>query len=352
MSTKAQENKIRVRNMLIIVLLSIGFGVAYNTVYYPPYFTEYLEAVTISILIGISLGMVEEFLLRKVFQEISFYKVLLIRTLLYSLLISLILSLVLSIEIAIDSQIPYTDAWISYLQSPLFRRDYFFSLTCVFIIIFGMQVVQLIGMNNLVRLVTGRYHQPREVKRVFMFIDLNDSTSMAERLGNQRYSSFIREYFNDLSYAINIYKGEIYQYVGDEVSVVWPARSKNGDHCLDCFFRIQEIINEKKNQYVEKFGDVPSFKAGAHVGTALLTEVGKLKKELVYHGDVVNTTSRIIGKCHELNQRFLVSDALMALVDSTHYEVVAKGEIALKGKTRKVNLYGINQPESTRVAHQ
>ena len=141
----SQKNKIKLRNIVIMIFLGIGFGTTYNFLYYPHNLTEFLEAITISIFIGISLGVVEEFLLKKYFQKISFYKVLLIRTVLYSLLISLILSLVLSIEIAFEKQISYGDALLFYFQSPLFKRDYFFTIVFVFIIIFTAQIIRFIG---------------------------------------------------------------------------------------------------------------------------------------------------------------------------------------------------------------
>ena len=175
-----------------------------------------------------------------------------------------------------------------------------------------------------------------------MFIDLNDATTIAEDIGNKRYSAFVREYFNDVSDAIDRYDGEIYQYVGDEVTVVWSLSGKN-EHCLRCFFKIQDIIDRKKERYISKYGSVPRFKAGAHVGKAMVTEVGKLKKELVFHGDVVNTTSRIIGQCNTLGQKFLISEELLAIVDHTAYTIAEQGEIVLKGKTRKIRLYGVNQ---------
>ena len=191
-----------------MIFLGIGFGVIYNFLFYPHNLTEYVEATSISIFIAISLGIVEEFLFKRIFQKIAFYKVLFIRTILYSLAITIILSLVLSIEIAFDEQISYFDAWVFYFQSPLFKRDYFFSLAFVFMIIFIAQIIQLIGLNNLVRLFLGQYHKPKEVGRIFMFIDLNDSTSIAENLGNERFSSFVKEYFNDISDAISMESGE------------------------------------------------------------------------------------------------------------------------------------------------
>lgn len=337
-----QENKIKIRNISILIFLGILFGATYNYLFYPPKLIGYIEAISCTILICISIGIVQEYLLKKIFEKISFVRLLLLRTILYSFIIIAILSLVLSVKIAFDEQISYLDAMLFYFQSPLFKRDFIFSITFIFLVIFVAQIIQLIGLRNLVRLIAGRYHLPREVRKIFMFIDLNDSTTLAEKLENKLYSSFIKEYFNDISNAINMYDGEIYQYVGDEVSVVWPVRRKN-NYCLNCFFKIQTIIDEKRDYYLRMYGHIPQFKAGVHIGTAVITEVGKLKKALVYHGDVVNTTSRIIGKCHELNQEFLISEDLLAIVDQTNIDIVEKGELSLKGKVQKISLYGIHR---------
>ena len=344
MSLSSQENKLRYRNVAIMIVLGVVFGSAYNALYYPHTLTEYLEAVSISIFIGGSLGFAEEFLFKRFFHTIAFYKVLFIRTTLYSLFTCAVLSLVLSIEIAYDEELSYFNALIFYFRSPMFTRDYFFTIAFIFIMIFAVQVIQIVGLNNMIRLMLGRYHKPREVKRIFMFIDLNDSTSIAEQLGNERYSAFLREYFFDVSDAINIYHGEIYQYVGDEVTVVWPLRGKGSDP-INCFFKIQEIISEKKERYLKKYNLIPEFKAGIHAGKVLITEVGKMKKELVYHGDVVNTTSRIMGNCKELHQQLLISEDLLSRVGNTAFDWQEQGELLLKGKTQKIKLYGVEKSD-------
>lgn len=179
-----------------------------------------------------------------------------------------------------------------------------------------------------------------------MFIDLNDSTPLAERLGNKLFSSFIKDCFNDISSAINIHRGEIYQYVGDEVVVIWSIR-RNNDHCLNCFFKAERIIEEKKDYYLTKYGCVPQFKAGAHVGQVVVTEVGRLIKALVYHGDVLNTTARIMGKCKELQQKILISKDLLALINQRNLDIADFGEFPLKGKSNKIGLYGVSQQKTT-----
>jgi adenylate cyclase len=335
------ETKLKIQNILLIIGVGLVFGLVYNFLFYPHNLTEFLEAGTISILIGLMVGVLEEFVFKEAFQSISFLSVLIIRSLLYALLTSVILCMVLSIEISYTEQVSYFQAVAEYLRSPLFQRDFLFTSLFIILIIFISQVTLLIGRANFFRLLLGFYHQPREVSRIFMFVDLKDSTSIAERLSNNAFSSFIKDYFYDVSDAIMLYKGEIYQYVGDEVIVVWPIRSSNLN-CIRSFFKMVEIIERKRKQYLAKYGVVPEFKAGIHCGPVVVNSVGKQKKDLVYHGDVMNTTARIEKKCNELEEKLLISGDMMQYIPfQNEFIIEEKGEIELKGKADKLHLYGV-----------
>jgi adenylate cyclase len=337
----APEIKLKIQNIFLIIGIGLIFGLVYNYLFYPHSLTEYLEAVTISILIGSMVGILEEFVFKKAFQSISFLFVLLIRTVLYSLLTCIVLSLVLSVETSSIAQISYSKAVSQYFDSSSFQRDFGFTFFFIILMLFFSGVILLIGRANFLRLILGLYHQPREVSRIFMFVDLKGSTSIAEKLTNKKYSAFIRDYFYDVSDAIMMYKGEIYQYAGDEIIVVWPIRSENLN-CIRSFYKMVEIIERKRKKYESAYGIVPEFKAGIHAGQVILTSLGKQKREIVYHGDVLNTTSRIQGKCNELKQDLLMSEDMLSFIKSRNdFIVEEKGEIELKGKANKLSLYGV-----------
>lgn len=339
------EIKLKIQNILLIIGIGLIFGLLYNFLFYPHTFTEFLEAGSISILIGFFLGILEEFVFRELFQRLSFLFVSLMRTLLYSVLVSIILCMVLSIEISFIEQISYSNAVLEYLGSPLFQRDFLFSFIFIYLILFILHIIQLIGRANFFRLFLGLYHQPREILRIFMFLDLKGSTSIAEKLNNNTYSAFIRDFFNDVSDAIILYRGEIYQYEGDGVIISWPIRNSNLN-CIRSFFKIKEILDQRKHHYLSEYAVVPEFKGAIHAGPVVVTEVGKQKKEIVFHGDVLNTTSRIQGKCNELGQNLLISEDLLEYVTRAEdYRLEKKGAIEMRGKSKKLTLYGV-QPVS------
>jgi adenylate cyclase len=336
------ERRLKIQNIFLIICIGLVFGLLYNFLFYPHSLIEFTEAATISVLIGLMVGILEEFVFKYAFQSIPVLLVFLIRTLLYSLLASIVLCLVLSIETADTENISYIKAVIEYLYSPMFQRDFLFSFGFIVIMIFLSQVTLLIGRANFFRLLFGFYHRPREVFRIFMFVDLTGSTSVAEKLSNKEYSMFIKDYFSDACDAIMLCKGEIYQYAGDEIIVVWPIRNDN-INCVRSFFKMKEIIERKRKKYESKYGIVPDFKAGIHGGKVVVTSVGKQKQEIVYHGDVLNTAARIEKKCNELKQNLLISvDMLNYLRLENNFAVEEKGEIELKGKAKKLLLYGVN----------
>ena len=338
------ETRLRLQNISLIIIIALIFGLLYNLMFYPHTLTEFIEAGSISFLIGLMMGILEEFVFKKSFLKMEFYKVLIIRAVLYSFLVSIILSLVLSIEVAFEEQITYPKALVSYLKGPLFQRDFLFSISFAFLILFIVQVIQLIGRANFLRLVLGLFHHPKEVERLFMFVDIKGSTTIAEKLDNIAYSNLIKDFFLDLSDAVILYRGEVYQYVGDEIIVVWPL--KRAINAVPCFFKMNKIIDSKRMHYESHYHLFPQFKAGVHVGRVIVTEVGKLKKEIVYHGDVLNTTSRIEGKCNEFKQKLLISESVLPFVDQQHlYNVEEQGTILLKGKMDKINIFGV-QPRN------
>jgi adenylate cyclase len=200
-----------------------------------------------------------------------------------------------------------------------------------------------LGRDAIYNLVLGKYHQVKKEERLFLFIDLNNSTDIAEEMGELEYSHFLQDYFYDISEPIARYFGRVYQYVGDEAVVTWSL--KKGLRfavCTRCFFAIQKHINRYVDYYVKRYGRVPEFKAALHGGAVVVSEVGKYKSEIAYHGDVLNTTARMLSKCHEANTNFLISDYIKDNVEMPKYlETENLGAWQLKGKQQEVNLYSV-----------
>ncbi len=193
------------------------------------------------------------------------------------------------------------------------------------------------------------YSKPfSEVERVFMFLDLRSSTTIAEKLGHIQYFELLNDFFRDIAEPISSNKGQIYQYVGDEVVVSWPLEDGLSDaNCLQCFFDIVNKMATLTHKYLEKYAVNPSFKAGMHFGKVSTGTVGTLKKEIIYTGDVLNTASRIEGLCNKHNVDLLLSKALVDVLQlNNDYLPKRIGEISLRGKSTEIILFTIEQRNS------
>ena len=173
-----------------------------------------------------------------------------------------------------------------------------------------------------------------------MFMDMKSSTSIAEKIGNKQYFNLLNDLFNDITDSILSTEGEIYQYVGDEVVVSWKLeKGIKKANCLRCFEKTRETLINLRPYYETKYGVAPTFKAGLHYGLVTAGEVGSIKKDIVYSGDVLNTASRIQEQCNHYNVDFLVSgETLDLLGDNILYEPIHLGNIELRGKKNAIDI--------------
>jgi adenylate cyclase len=204
-------------------------------------------------------------------------------------------------------------------------------------------VTTLIGKNILGKLFLGMYRNPIETDRVFMFLDLASSTSIAEKTGHLKFLSLVNDFFYDITEPVRLTKGEIYKYVGDEVIVTWKTKDAvDKANCIRCFFLIDEFVAKKAPYYIEKYGIVPGFKAGMHGGLSVTGELGYTKREIAFMGDVVNTTARIEEACKTYGKRLIVSEFLISRINlPAGISAVEVGNVKLRGKENELRLFSI-----------
>lgn len=197
------------------------------------------------------------------------------------------------------------------------------------------------GKGVFLKMLFGKYREPKEEKRIFMFLDLKSSTTIAEALGHLKYSQLIQDCFYDLNEVVPDYDAEIYQYVGDEAVLSWPyQKGLVNNNCVKLFFAFKGRLSEKRDYYLNKYGISPQFKAGLHGGTLMVAEVGVVKKEVAYHGDVINTSARIQAECNKHQVPILISEALLKDLNSDDsFNSRPLGDVLLKGKQKKVNIH-------------
>ena len=231
------------------------------------------------------------------------------------------------------------DFWASFTE-PELARQVATGFVLYVIIVFFRQLDRILGPGVLVSYLLGRYHRPDRESRIFMFLDLKSSTSLAEELGHEAYLGLVNEFFRDISGPVLDSQGEIYEYVGDEVVLTWKEeRGLRDANCIRVFFDIDAIIEKRKQRYLDRFGVVPEYKAGVHVGEVMTAEIGDLKKGLIFNGDVLNTGSRIQGECGRLGRRLVSSAELFERLDlPDEWTAEPMGPVTLRGKAEPLEL--------------
>jgi adenylate cyclase len=314
----------------------------------PTHLARELAAAATGAVIGLGSAWFELKLIPRVVRSLTVGGLLLVRTFFYVTLCAA------AIHTVTMSLLGFSEhgGLLAYYRSEQYRDFVLggrFALALViltlasFLINFVRQLNRMLGPGTLVNLLLGRYHRPVAEDRIFMFLDLNDSTAIAAALGPLRFNDFKNDFFHDLAEPVLETRGQIYQYVGDEAVVTWTVeRGLRQGNCLRCVFLVSERIHEQKDRYLARYGIVPEFKAGLHGGPVVTAEIGDIKKDIVHSGDTVNTAARVEAQCRPLERRVLVSAALLSQCQvPEELELEDMGERELRGKVEALRLYSV-----------
>ena len=298
---------------------------------------------------GIFIASIEVFYLSKLLRKKPFGISLLAKTVFYMVNIIFFTSMgsIIGNSLKYDKSIFHEDIiqmYLSFLSSPRLLSLWVFWGLTVILALFILQISEKLGQGVLVNYLLGKYHPPREEVRIFMFLDLRSSTSIAEQLGHIQYSLLIQDCFYDLTEVVSKREAQIYQYVGDEIVLTWEMEpGLRNLNCLNTYYDYDNVLQRKREYYMDKYGLVPEFKAGLDSGLITVAEVGEIKKELAYHGDVLNSASRIQGMCNQYQSKVLLSERLKNRLSGfleKGFDLI--GNIQLKGKHESMKVYKVS----------
>ncbi len=345
------KNRTRIKTLYYSLLGLILGGIYAVIEYYSKVGSEnqelfiplFLRTLTAGFLFFISITYAGFFLNRKLKKK-KFIPSLIIRSVVYSIIISLILLLINMVWFLLNNQYLFWSQLSNYFTNQMFLINIVTVFPGMVIIIALYQISSLHRKGDLLNFVLGRFNNPLEVERVFCFADLKSSTSIAEILGHLKYAEFLKTYFSDIAEAVSNTDAQIYQYVGDEIVLTWSYnKAIKNNNCINCVFEMKEIIQKKKQQYMHDYGFVPYFRAALHGGKVVVSWVGRERKEIVYIGDVLNTTSRIQSECKRLSKEVLISGNLLEqLTKLKGVEARFIEETIPRGKVAKVKVYSLD----------
>ena len=205
---------------------------------------------------------------------------------------------------------------------------------------------RLIGGRVLGSFFLGTYHRPRLEQRIVMFLDLANSTALAEQLGEVRVHDLITRFFFDIDMPIADHDGEVHAYVGDQVIVSWPLTTDAARNArwLLCFFAAQDRIEALAPAYIREFGTVPGFRAGVHAGSVVVSECGDAKRQIAYFGDTMNVAARPCDHCKATGEALVASAELLRnTAVPPAFTLGNRATVTLRGRQTPVEVHAIER---------
>ena len=217
-------------------------------------------------------------------------------------------------------------------------------LTISFALGMAGEIGRLIGGPLFASIVLGTYHRPVREVLVVMFLDIAESTRLAERMGELRVHDLITRFFFDIDDIIRDHAGRVHAYVGDEVIVTWPlARDPTRNaQCIGCFFAISRKMDGLAGDYRREFGVVPRFRAGLHAGPVIVSECGDAKRQLAFFRDTMNVAARLCEYCKTTDQRLVASGDLLRQTTLPAGLRIGDGkQVSLRGRHEPIETHAI-----------
>lgn len=349
------EQKRKLKNAK--TLLSLGVILSPIYAFFADGFTSitpYINALIIAILLAGTVAFSEFILFTGKVKKIKFYQLLLFRVLLYTTSVVIIITVVMIVSRMFRFNLNFQEVLNSkefkeYIYEQDYKTGIIYALSLVGLVVFTLQMQRKIGPKVLVALISGKYKKPKKVERIVLFIELQSVKYIIEKNGRIAFFNFLNDIIFDISENIIHRKGEIYEYIENQILITWDIdKGIDNANCIRVFFEIKELIEANKIYYFEQYATNPILRASLHAGTMVQGVIGEIKSEIKFYGDTMNTGARILGQTTEEDD-FLISEYLLEKIDlPAIYQSKNLGNFELKGKKNIVKIFSLS---STPVNH-
>ncbi|KQV82029.1 adenylate/guanylate cyclase domain-containing protein [Rhizobium sp. Root1220] len=241
-------------------------------------------------------------------------------------------------------------SWVDAVILPF--DTFLYALAVCALIIFVLRIRELLGRDIFMSMLLSRYRKPISEERVFLFIDLVDSTAFAEKHGDLKAQQMLSSLFAAFAEPVRRYKGTIDDYIGDAAIISWPLeRGVKFGRCVNCIFDIIGEIEADAESWLKEYGQVPRLRAALHGGNIITAEIGVDHHKITYFGDTINTASRLESLCKTLNRSVLVSADLAKRIRMPEsISVEDLGSHAVKGRGQSLDVVALVKADNRTVS--
>ena len=206
-----------------------------------------------------------------------------------------------------------------------------------------LRVIGFVGGHNLLHLILGTYRRPVMERRLFLFLDMKNSTLLADRLGPLTTRELIGKFFYDASQPVYDHGGEIHRFTGDGMVVTWKASGlENFDCAIETLDGIVESVRREAAHYESVYSHVPGFRAGLHCGDIVVCEEGDMKRAIGYYGDTIHIAARLEGEAKTRGHDCIVSGAVANHIVRYSDRLRALGRVEIRGISGILEIYALS----------
>ncbi|MBO0735716.1 MAG: adenylate/guanylate cyclase domain-containing protein [Alphaproteobacteria bacterium] len=203
-----------------------------------------------------------------------------------------------------------------------------------------IRTVHFIGIETLFHLTVGTYHRPVLQEKILVFLDINNSTGLAERLGAVQTKALVGKFLFDISKPITDHGGEIYLYKGDGLIALWDWREAvKGNRILRAIDKVFATIEREQEEYLDQFGVVPSFRIGIHGGEVVVSEQGDTKRAIGVYGSTINIAARMEEAAKVHNVSCVVSGDVAAALGELDGRLQPIGHEKVRGISAEIPIF-------------
>jgi adenylate cyclase len=206
--------------------------------------------------------------------------------------------------------------------------------------IMTLRIVGYLGGRNLFYLMIGKYHRPVLEQRIFLFLDIKNSTARVEQLGPIKARALIGKFFFDISGPITDLGGEIYRFTGDGVVAVWGwQQGVARNRIVRAIDAIDDAVSGEAKYYRNRFGHVPDYRIGVHGGPIVTCEEGDTKRAIGFYGDTIHVAARLEQKARELQVDCVLSGDIAELQTGLGDRLRVIGEEPVRGIAEPIRIF-------------
>jgi adenylate cyclase len=179
-----------------------------------------------------------------------------------------------------------------------------------------------------------------------LFCDLRGFTAFAEAAAPERVMNVLRQYHAALGVLVDKFEGTVERFAGDGLLVLFNDPLPCPDPCERAVRMAIEMRNEIARLAAEwrSLGHELGFGVGIAHGPATLGVVGyEGRFQYSATGNVANLASRL---CDEAGDGQILVDINVHRAIANSADVEARGELALKGFSRPIEIFAIRGSES------